>query len=44
MNITADDKVDLNTFRKRWNDWWHLENMSMQDKYNKKIRIRDAYW
>ena len=42
--MTADDEVDLNKFKRRRNDRWYLKDISMQNRYEKKICKLNAYW
>ena len=44
MNVTADDKVNLNRFERRWSDRWYLKDMNTQNRHEKKIRKLNVYW
>ena len=44
INVTADDEINLNKFKRKQNDRWHWRNMSTQNKYAKKMRKLNVYW
>ena len=43
INVTADDEINLRKFKKRRSDQWHLKDINMQNRYEKKIRKLNAY-
>ena len=44
MSVIVEDEVDLNRFKRRRSDRWHLKDISMQKKYEKKMRKFNVYW
>ena len=44
MNVTIDDEINLNNFKRKQNDWWYLKDINMQNKYEKKIHKLNIYW
>ena len=43
-SVIADDKINLNKFKKRRNDRWYLKDMNMQNRHKKKMRKFNVYW
>ena len=44
MNVINYDKVNLNKFKRRRNDRWHLKDMNTQNKHEKEMRKFNIYW
>ena len=43
INVIADDEVNLNKFKKRWSDRWHLKDIDTQNRHEKKMRKFNVY-